>query len=107
MIVEMTQAEYDGIAFWAARGYPAWQAVYDSLVPLEDEEGEPSGEYGVAEGEDQETAQELMDAVYEEQEAGHDPWQGVPENIAAIADSIHDHMNYGLAYGFDDDDWEA
>ena len=102
MIVELTEPEYNGIIFWADRGYPTWQGIYDSLDPIEDDEGESTGEYRVTN--DSETAQEIMDAVYEEQEAGHDPWQGVPENVAAIADSIHDHMNYGLAYGFDDDE---
>lgn len=106
MIVKLTDKQYKAIGFWASRGYPVWQAIYDSLVELEDDDGDPTGEYGVDEGDDGETAQELLDAFYEEQESGHDPFQGVTDDVREVADRIYDHMNYGLSYGFEEHDWE-
>lgn len=106
MIVTLTEREYNAIDYWASRGYPVWEAIRDSLVNLEDDDGEPTDEYGVDEGENGETAEALMDAFYEEQEAGHDPFQGVTGNVADVANRIYDHMNYGVAYGFEPHDWE-
>lgn len=106
MIVRLTDKQMKAINFWSSRGYPVWSAIEDSLEPLEDEDGEYTDEYGVSEGDNGETAEEIMEAYHEELEAGHDPLQGVSDDVRAIAQRIVDHMDYGLAYGFEEHDWE-
>lgn len=100
MIVKLTDKQYNAIDFWARRGYPVWEAIMDSLVPLEDDE------YGVDEGDGNETAEALIEAYTDEMDAGQDPLQGVTEDVHAVARRIVDHMDYGLNYGFEDHDWD-
>jgi hypothetical protein len=115
MIVKLTDKERDEIAYQADYNHNRlWSAISDSLVELDDEDNE----YGVDEGPDNEIAEEVMDAFWEAQETDQreggvevyptrdDSPGRVGTRLSIVGQSIVRHMDFGLAYGFNDDDWE-
>ena len=77
-----------------------WGAIRDSLEHYRNDR------WRVVPGDDYEYAEEILDAWYQAQEEGEaNPYMTIDdEQVQAVGDKIYDHMNYGLAYGFDDDD---
>ena len=107
MIVTLSDADENGLGFLAAR-YPFWDAISDMLSPLEDEDGEYTGEWVVSA--DSSDAQAVMDAAEEEFDSGHDPLSGAAGNLVVVGSQVYDHADHGLNYGFsakDRAEWEA
>ncbi len=133
MIVELTDAEIAEIDYQADYQHNrVWDAIRESFLKLDDADDE----YAVYEGDDNEIAEEVMDAFWEAQEtdqsrgrtsrlpsgaarAGRDvepdavyPTRddlgrgGMGTRLSMLGQRIVNHMDYGLAYGFNDDDWQ-
>lgn len=101
MIVRLDMKQVQEIDRKADRDHDRfWSAVRDSLEHYRNDR------WRVVTGDHNEYAEEILDAWFAAQEEGEDnPYMTIDdEQVQAVGDKIFDHMNYGLAYGFDDDD---